>query len=225
MKAAFFDVDGTLTKKPIWEGLLKYSRMRGAINFGAIAFWIYLTPLLFMYKLGLLPQTGFRKPWAQHLPWYFRGMGVVEAEKMWDWIDNSFISEVIREDSMKIVRQHLEDGDLVILISASPLPIVKRIGNNYGVKHVVATIPRIKNEKYSGGIDGEVCIGDAKVKLLNEYLDSNRLIVNFEESYAYADSPGDVALLEMVGNPVAMHADDDLAKIAIAKGWEQFPSK
>ncbi|MEK6256479.1 MAG: HAD-IB family hydrolase [Chloroflexota bacterium] len=223
MKVAFFDVDGTLTNKPIWEGLIEYFKSKGKIPLGSIIFRLYLWPLYFLYKLKLLPQTSFRKPWAKHLPWYFMGMSVVEAEEMWDWILTEYIPKIMREDSLGLVQKHLGDGDLVVFISASPEPIIKRIAEYYGVSHVVATRPKQKRGKYSGGVEGDVCMGENKVKMALAYLDEVGVEVDMKSSYAYADSPGDVYLLEMVGNPVATHPDSDLTKIVKGRNWEKYP--
>jgi phosphoserine phosphatase len=47
--------------------------------------------------------------------------------------------------------------------------------------------------------------------------------VDFEASYAYADSISDRFLLDMVANPVATYPDDQLRAVAQERGWQIFP--
>jgi phosphoserine phosphatase len=44
--------------------------------------------------------------------------------------------------------------------------------------------------------------------------------VDWESSYAYADSITDAGLFNMVGHPVAVCPDDKLHELALLKNWE-----
>jgi hypothetical protein len=44
--------------------------------------------------------------------------------------------------------------------------------------------------------------------------------IDLAASYAYSDSITDVPMLEVVGHPVAVNADRDLARIARERDWE-----
>jgi hypothetical protein len=44
--------------------------------------------------------------------------------------------------------------------------------------------------------------------------------IDLEGSYAYSDSATDLPMLEVVGHPVAVNPDRDLAKIAKERDWE-----
>jgi HAD superfamily hydrolase (TIGR01490 family) len=224
MKAAFFDVDGTLTKERVWMGLMEYFRLRGERRYIRAFFWAYHVPRYFLYRLGLIPQTGFRKPWTKHLPWIFRGYSVEDAKEIWDWIVEDFLSKQWREDSLALLENHLHAGDLVILVSASPKPILEKIAEKIGVSHVIGTDPEIRNGRYTGEIRGPVCMAENKAKMAQQYLKDKNIEVDLRECYAYADSPGDSHLLEMVGNPVATHPDEEFRVIAMERGWKIFPN-
>ena len=73
MKAAFFDVDGTLTQNRVWNGIFEYftihrKRLLTHYYFLFIHYGLYL-----LFKVGLINQVQFRSPWARHLSWYFKG--------------------------------------------------------------------------------------------------------------------------------------------------------
>lgn len=224
MKAAFFDVDGTLTKERVWKGLMEYFKTRGERRIIRALFWAYHLPLYFLFRLGLIGQTGFRKPWAAHLPWIFMGYTVEGAEKIWDWVVEEFLSKQWRADSLELVDHHLEAGDLVLLVSAGPKPILERIANEIGVSHVIGTVPQVRYGKYTSSISGPICIEENKAKMALRYLEDKGFEVDLRESYAYADSLGDSQLLEMVGNPIATHPDDELRALANERGWKIFPN-
>lgn len=224
MRAAFFDLDGTLTNIHVWQGLMKYFQMEGKKRLVHVWFWVYHMPMYFLYKLGLVSQHVFRYPWGKHLPWYFSGYAIKEAEQIWEWIVEEYLQAYWREDSLSLVENHLIEGDIVVLVSASPAPIVRKVGEKLGIFHVVATEPKTVDGKYNGRVDGEVCLGEYKVLMVKEYLKDQNIQIDYEDSYAYADSPEDVYLLEMVGSPVATHPEKDLRAIAIDKNWKIFPN-
>lgn len=223
MKAAFFDVDGTLTKTRVWLGLLEYFKSRGKRRVTHLAFWLTHYPLYFLYRLGLLSQTGFRAPWAKHLPWFFRGYRVEQAEAIWEWVVGEFLSEHWRSDTRSLLEGHKQSGDLVVLVSAGPVPLLRRIGDEIGAEHAIGTTPRVREGRYTGGVEGPVCIDENKALLPKAYFSQHGIEVDFKASFAYADAPGDLPLLEMVGNPVAVYPDEELRPIAEARGWRILP--
>jgi len=187
------------------------------------AFLSFHLPLYFLYKLGIISQTAFRKPWGRHLPWYLKGKTPEEAIKIGEWIAEEFLDEYWWDDSLGLVSKHLRNGDVVIIVSGGPKPITDRIAKKLGIRHVIGTAPRIVEGIYTGGVHGRVCLAENKAIMATDYISQLGLDIDLEKSFAYADSPADVQLLEMVGNPVATHPDDELQGIAEKRGWEIFP--
>jgi hypothetical protein len=63
MKAAFFDVDGTLTETRVWNGLMDYfrvHRVRPEINIGFQVFHYFL---YILYLINGLMASGGQRPW------------------------------------------------------------------------------------------------------------------------------------------------------------------
>jgi phosphoserine phosphatase len=50
-------------------------------------------------------------------------------------------------------------------------------------------------------------------------IEQHQLEIDLENSFAYADSLGDIHLLEMVGNPVAVFPDEHLKPVVERRGW------
>ena len=222
MRAAFFDIDGTLTTTRVWQGIMEYFRRHGLRQWTHRAFWLVHTPLYLLRRLGWIPEKDFRTPWAAHLAWYVRGYTPEQAQPIWDWIVKDFMSQRWRTDALSLLLEHQRDGDLVILVSGGPLPLLERIAQQWEVRHCIGTRFEIKDGRYSGRSLRPVCIDENKRQLTYAYLQQNRLEVDLSASYAYADSISDLPLLEMVGHPVAVYPDVPLREVAEARGWQIF---
>jgi HAD superfamily hydrolase (TIGR01490 family) len=187
-------------------------------------FWAYHTPYYLLHKRDLISQVAFRSPWAAHLAWYFRGYSQEQAGEVWDWVVDEHLSICWREDSRAILDRHSEAGDLVMLVSAGPTPLIERIASEVGATHAIGTEFEMRNGRYTGRSSKPVCIDAYKAILAQAYMERLGMEVDFEASYAYADAVSDLALLEMVGNPVAVYPGEALRAIAMDRGWRIHPA-
>lgn len=219
-KAAFFDVDGTLTTERVWKGVIEYYTQRKQRRLTYLRFWLYHTPLFVLYKAKLLSQSNFRRPWAAHLAWFIAGMTPQEAKLVWDWVAEVYLKPYWRHDALELIQRHKNSGDLVVLVSAGLTPLQQRIAEKWGADLAVGTEPELRNGRYSGKITGPVCLDEHKAELTKQKLAQHDHDIDLAASTAYADSATDADLLEMVGNPVAFHPDRDLLPIAKARGWQ-----
>jgi HAD superfamily hydrolase (TIGR01490 family) len=181
-------------------------------------------PLYFLRRLRLISESAFRAPWAAHLAWYVRGFTVQQADELWDWAIDKFISQYWRADTRGLLEAHSESGDLVMLVSSGPLPLVQRAASQLGVDHAVGTRFEIQGGRYTGRSLEPVCIDTFKASIPLDYLHTRGIKVDLNASYAYADSLADLPMLEMVGHPTAVYPDAGLSKIAARRGWQIIPS-
>jgi phosphoserine phosphatase len=93
------------------------------------------------------------------------------------------------------------------------------------VTGTVGTEIEIKDERFTGQVSSRVCMGTEKDRLTREFLHARGIEVDFGASYAYADSISDLPLFQMVGHPVAVYPDAQLAALAREKNWEILPRK
>jgi HAD superfamily hydrolase (TIGR01490 family) len=177
-------------------------------------------PLFILHKAHLLSQSSFRKPWAAHLMWFIRGDTEEDAQQVWDWTVKEYLGAFWRADGLDLIKQHKAKGDLIVFVSAGPTPLVQRVAKELGADLAVGTQPKLRDGRYTGGIAGEVCLDAQKATLARKALLDDKQDIDLAGSTAYADGATDVALLEMVGNPVAFHPDEQLLPIAKARGWK-----
>lgn len=200
-----------------------YFRVHHLRRWTHIAYMAYHYPLYIMHKVGIISDGAFRKPWPAHLGWYLRGYSVEKAEGIWNWIINEYMNQYWRKDTCQILSQHRQDGYLTVLVSGTPTQLLLRLGEKLEADHVVGTDLEVLDDLYTGRSSGPSCIGDNKVSLTQAYLRHNGVQIDYDASYAYADSISDMHLLEMVGNPVATYPDEQLSILAQERDWEIFP--
>lgn len=222
-RAAFFDVDGTLTFERTWRGLLDYFRRNHLRQGALLAFKAVHYPLYFMRKLGLISESAFRAPWAANLAWFVRGYTEEEADKVWNWNVEHFIQRFWRQDILKVLAEHQQAGDLVMLVSSGPQPMMKTIARALHVEHAIGTRFEMQDGRYTGHSLKPICIDEYKAILAKQYLQDLGILIDYASSYAYADSTSDLSLLEMAGNPVAVYPGEQLKQIAIQRGWKIIP--
>lgn len=221
-RAAFFDIDGTLTSQRTWKGYLDFFKQRKIKRGTHLAFLAVHYPLYFMRRMGLISETAFRRPWASHLAWYVGGMSAGETEAVWDYSVKA-LEGSWQPESRRALEAHLQAGDLVMLVSSGPYPMVERIAAELGVEHFIGTRLETRDGVFTGRSVEPVVIDENKVSTALAYLEGGQLACDLSHSFAYADSTTDLPLLEMVGNPVAAYPDEGLRRIAAERGWKIIP--
>jgi HAD superfamily hydrolase (TIGR01490 family) len=219
--AAFFDVDGTLYTAHMWRGLMEYARTHGRKTRTQL-YYSALLPLYLLRKLGLISEETFRRPWVAQMGWIISGWSEAEAQAAFHWIAEEFIRPTARNDILAVLKNHVEQGHTVVLVSAMLAPILKLVGEPLGATFTVGSQTEIKEGHVTGKI-GRVCMGINKDTLTRETLQANNIDVDWAASYAYADSYSDLPLFQMVGHPIAVYPDDELAKHAKENNWQVLP--
>jgi HAD superfamily hydrolase (TIGR01490 family) len=189
-----------------------------------MAYMTYHYPLYILYKLGIISEGTFRKPWPAHLGWYLRGYAVEQTDQIWNWMINDYLTQHYREDTCRILSQHHQEGDLTVLVSGAPTQLLRHLANKIGADHAVGTDLEVAEDIYTGRNRGPSCVGDNKVTLTKRFLIQQGIQIDLDTSYAYADSISDRHLLEMVGCPVATYPDAKLRSLAQERDWEIFPT-
>lgn len=128
------------------------------------------------------------------------------------------IRPIMTQAGIDHIARHRREGDHPVIISATNSFVTGPIAEAFGVADLIATEPEKINGKYTGKVDGVPCFQQGKVERLNNWLQSSKL--DFTNSWFYSDSHNDLPLLEAVAHPVAVDPDDQLRKIAEARGWQ-----
>lgn len=135
-----------------------------------------------------------------------------------------FMQEIISPNilpvAQELVNQHLQQGDLCAIVTATNEFVTAPIARAFGIPHLIATVPEMRDGRYTGVIQGVPSFQAGKVTRVNEWLASQGLsLQSFEHSYFYSDSINDLPLLEVVTDPIAANPSPTLRQVAQARGW------
>jgi HAD superfamily hydrolase (TIGR01490 family) len=218
-KLAVFDLDGTLYDGNIIAGFLVHHRQHQVNRLQLYSYFASHSLLIPLWKIGLLPEVTMRELWARNLSWATSGMSKQTGDNCFEWIAEHYVAPLTRQDVQAIAMQHLRDGFRVILVSGTPAPLLENIAQKLGIQESVGTPLKMTNGNYTGKVELPVCQGEGKVARLKLFLGENINSVDWQASYAYADSFTDKPLLSIFGHPVAVYPDPKLAVEAKQQNW------
>jgi HAD superfamily hydrolase (TIGR01490 family) len=119
-----------------------------------------------------------------------------------------------------LVERHLAAGDLCAIVTATNSFVTGPICREFGIPHLVATIPACENGHFTGAPRGLPAFREGKIERVEAWLESLGLWWGaFSQSSFYSDSLNDLPLLAKVSHPVAVDPDDTLRVHASQQGW------
>ena len=136
----------------------------------------------------------------------------------------SYMQEIVRPSilpqAVKLVDEHLAQGDLCAIVTATNTFVTAPIARAFNIPHLIGTVPAWRNGRYTGTIEGVPSFREGKITRVNEWLASMGLALSdFDSSHFYSDSMNDLPLLEVVTHPMATNPSDTLREVAQTRGW------
>jgi len=140
------------------------------------------------------------------------------------------IQPAIHDKARDLVESHRQQGDLLVIITATNRFVTGPIAHAFKVEHLIAAEPEISPEgEITGRLVGNPPFGAGKVTNLQQWLGSlGKTLSDFELSTFYSDSQNDIPLLSAVTHPVATNPNAALARHAEQNGWpmmQLFPAE
>ena len=187
MSIAFFDFDGTITRRDTLFEIIRFQKGSAATYAGMLI----LSPVLVLFRLKLLSSHTTKQT---VLRWFFRGMPVARFRKGCDAFSRQRLPELLRPGAIAAIQDHLARGHQVAVVTASAQDWVAPWCAAMGIT-CIATQLEVKDERLTGNILGLNCNGDEKVcRIQAQYK-----LEAYEHIYAYGDSNGDRAMLAIAG--------------------------
>jgi len=206
---AFFDMDYTLLDTSSGLLYVQYLRRTGQIGrrvLARVAWWTLL------YKLTLI-DMGRAMPkmiaYAQNA-----NASAMMAQSR-QWFDTMVVNHLSPIGVAKL-REHQQQGHLVVVISASTQFAVQPVAEHLGLEFLCTRLA-IENDRVTGEIVSPPCYGTGKVQWARQLADRHGIPIG--RSYFYTDSLSDLPLLEIVEHPIAVNPDPRLKRLAVQRGW------
>lgn len=133
------------------------------------------------------------------------------------------IRPIIGEKARALVQQHLANGDLCAIVTATNSFVTGPIARELGIPHLIGTIAAVnpENGAFSGGPRGTPAFREGKIERVEAWLEALGLCWHsFDDSYFYSDSHNDLPLMGKVKTPVAVDPDDKLRQQSSEMGWK-----
>ena len=130
------------------------------------------------------------------------------------------IGPAIRPQATALVQRHREQGDRLLIVTATNEFVTAPIAQAFGIDTLIAVqLERDPSGELTGRITGTPSFGAGKVVRLQQWLENQGLTWSGIRSTFYSDSINDLPLLEKVNHPVATNPDARLRTLAQERGW------
>lgn len=127
------------------------------------------------------------------------------------------IKPLIPQKARDILQKHRDQGDTILIITATNGFVTYPIAEELGVEHIIAPHPEVIDGQYTGAIEGIPSFQEGKVTRLIAWLAEHG--ISMKDAWFYSDSHNDLPLLRLVSNPVAVDPDPTLTAEAERLGW------
>jgi HAD superfamily hydrolase (TIGR01490 family) len=212
--AAFFDLDRTLM-----EG-------SSAFQFGRAA-----------YKAGLLSRRQLISDGWANIRFRLRGASDEDSHALRDRISRSLEGTRVRDlerlgadvlagilprvypQMLALAHEHQDAGRRVYIVTAASRELAEILAHVLVLDGGIGSqFSEVRDGIYTGRPAGLFIYGAEKALAIQEL--AAREGLDLSESYAYSDSQSDLPMLRVVGHPVVVNPDRELARIAREEGWQ-----
>ena len=213
--AAFFDVDNTLVQG---SSLVHFGR-----GLAARKYFQYSDVWKFMYAQAKFQLTGRensddvaegrRKALA-----FIEGRSTTELTALCEEIYDEIIAAKIWPGTRELAQAHLDAGQQVWLVTATPYDLAEIIARRLGLTGALGTVAESVEGVFTGRLVGDILHGLGKAHAVRSL--AVREGLNLKRCSAYSDSINDAPMLSLVGTAVAINPDSELRDLARERGWE-----
>ena len=127
------------------------------------------------------------------------------------------IKPMMLEEAIRTVEQKKIEGPVIIATATNSF-VTRPIADLFKIKDLIATEFIIRDNEFTGEVDGIPCFREGKVKKVEEWVKANGH--DLSSATFYSDSFNDLPLLEKVETAIVVDGDDKLIEQAKNNDWE-----
>jgi HAD superfamily hydrolase (TIGR01490 family) len=211
--AAFFDVDNTMM---MGASIFHFAKGLAARRFFSWRDLVRFTARQARLRLRGESHGDLHKTRESALA-FIAGKSVAEIVALGEDIYDEEMSDRIWSGTYALARAHLDAGQRVWLVTATPVELARIIADRLRLTGALGTVAESVDGCYTGHLVGDVLHGDAKADAVRALAEREGL--DLDKCTAYSDSINDMPLLSIVGNAVAINPDSALRAEAKQHGW------
>jgi phosphatidylglycerophosphatase C len=182
---AFFDLDGTVTRKDTLAEFLKFYKGKLKYYFGLMI----LSPVIIAYKIGFMSNHRAKEIL---LAYFLKGVSVDSFNEACSEFGDKVLSTLFRQQALYEIRRHLQNNTEVVIVSASPENWIKPWSDRYNIT-CIATKLQAEDGHLTGKIEGRNCHGQEKVSRIHKSFN----LSHYSKIFAYGDTRGDLPMLSL----------------------------
>ncbi len=211
MRLAYFDLDKTIlgvNSGTLWvrrELALGHLSKRTALR---AATW------LFQYTLGFASADSMVEEAVQQV----KGTSSVELRDRTNRFFHELVKHTYRPGALEAIEHHRRAGDHLVMLTSSTNYMAELVAADLRFDAVCSNELEVDAlGLHTGVVVGGVCFGQGKLRHATRA--AERLGGDVRHAAFYTDSFSDVAVMEVVAQPVAVNPDPRLKRRAFKRGW------
>jgi HAD superfamily hydrolase (TIGR01490 family) len=211
--AAFFDLDRTLIAGS------------STFQFGRVA-----------YRAGLMTKRQMAHDVWEHVVFRLRGSTDAGTEAVKTRVANLLAGAKVRDlqrlspgvlagvlprlypEMLELAYAHQDAGRPIFICTAAAQELAELMALVLTFDGAVGSVAEVVDGVYTGRAGGPFNYREGKAQAIREL--AAREDIDLTASYAYSDSESDLPMLRLVGHPVAVNPDAELARVAREEGWQ-----
>lgn len=210
-RLAVIDLDGTLLQGMNAERIF-YLHLLVHGHVGIFRMLGFLFSLLGdIVRMGLRPAIGSNTR-------ILKGRTPEEVRRWAAAFGQVFLRKAVPEDLRAKIMSLKQAGCRIVLLSGSLQVLVEQLKERLEAEILIGNDLEVADGRLTGRKAGIFPYGEKKLDALFERLDPEG--IDWSNSWALADRISDLPVFELVGHPVAVHADRRLRRLARKRGWE-----
>ena len=212
--AAFFDLDKTIIAKSAVLAFGKPFYREGLLSRRTIMRGMYSQVVFMLVGADEDRMERLRESMLSLIKgWNQERVAAIVRETL-----DEIVTPIIFQEALDLFDEHHRAGRRVVIVSSSPEEVVGPLTEYLGADDFIATRSEIDaNGCYTGELEF-YAYGPYKADAIRAY--AAREGLDLSRCYGYSDSITDVPMLEVVGHPVTVNADRELARHAKEHGWD-----
>ncbi|MFD7710563.1 HAD family hydrolase [Streptomyces sp. NPDC059785] len=216
-EAAFFDVDGTLTRGATLFRFLEF--LLTAEGAPSSVYRAERQRLKAMTAMGV-PRERTNRAYFEN----YAGRGAAYVARLaQEWYQaETRQGGLFHPAVLEACRRHSAAGRLTVLASGSFPALLAPIAAGLKADAVLCTRPEIRGGRYTGAVVRPM-VGEEKARAVRRLAEDRAIAL--ERSWAYGDHASDLPFLQVVGHPVVVGTGEPrlLAPALARPGWRRLP--
>jgi HAD superfamily hydrolase (TIGR01490 family) len=151
---------------------------------------------------------------------FVAGHKVADIVRLGEEIYDDTMASRIWEGARELTTRHLNAGQRVWLVTATPVELASIIARRLGLTGALGTVAETCDGEYTGRLVGGLLHGDAKAAAVQALAEREGL--DLSRCAAYSDSLNDMPMLTLVGHPSVVNPEHGLRAEARKRGWPVY---